>query len=656
MKYYRVLLMLGVLLLPLIATSQTTLYVSPTGQYEACTENRPCSLQQALDKVAKLTKKMRNDIIVEFDKGTYVLEESLILSNEHGGKNGYNVIYKAKKGTYPIISGGMEVTNWELHDEKLNIWKTSLNKYVDSRQLYVNGKRAVRARSERGLLGIEATVYGNLEDHPYRDNHNDVHIGYFCLELEMVNWKNQSDIEFVYKSFWTNPRAHVESIEPWGKNMVKISMKDDEHFWVKNKGMSSPKGGPWYVENVYELLDRPGEFYLSKSDSTVFYLPHEGEDLNQSETIIPVKESLVVIEGKSVDGKVENIHFQGLTFNYTTWLHPNERGFPDAQNGVLRERFFADGSETINGLKKFEEYPNYVEYLDHNGAMVVKNGKDIKITGCEFSKLGYIATLFLDGSQNCTVEANRFTDISHTAIQLGDDYNRGNQEDYYPSNPNLIHKNHIIRNNYINDVAKEFRSASGIGAVYPVNLTIEHNEIGNLPYCGIHLGWGWSYIGDYGVEKTNGLTNENPPPTKNVLIQRNYIHHTLREVFDGAHIYTLGATSGNNEIRENYLAYPYNPYGALYPDEGTNEYRWVKNVVNGGHEWLHINSLSKSIIDSTYINVSMDAMIIREESKSVVKNTILYEGTDFPEEAKKIVEKAGLEPKWIYLKKGLKNE
>ena len=628
-------------------------YVAPDGTGSECTSTAPCALLQAQDKVRALTEDLDQDIRVVLSDGVYRLSEPLLLQNQDGGNDQFQVSYEADSGAVPVISGGVKITNWITHDSSLNIWKAPVDNSLDTRQLYVNGVRAQRARSAGGLPGAEM-ITENDPKNPYRDNQNQVAVGYFTTAGEMVDWKNPQDLEFVYRKKWTNPRAPVATITPWG-SMAKIEMKNPAYFWVKNKASSSPEAGPWYLENAYELLDEPGEFYLDRSAHTLYYRPRPGEDLSVAEVVAPVLETLIRVEGKALHDRVENVTFRGLTFQHTTWLQPNTKGFPDAQNGVQRERFLMDGSPTVNGQKAYDDYPKYYDFLDSNGAVVVKYAHNIRFDGNEFSKLGYLGLLLRDGVQQSAINGNRFVDISHTAVQVGDDYDRGDPQDFYPSDTNLLQKDHRITNNYISQAAREYRSATGIGAAYPVNLLIEHNEISELPYSGIHLGWGWSYIGGIRSDETDGLSTEGPPPTKDVLIQKNHIHHTMRELYDGGHIYVLGTTSGGNIIRENFLEQQYNPYAALYTDEGSNGYQVSNNVIDQTPYWLWIwtSSIRNIMVDSTYTN---QPEFRNDGTDCTIGHTVAYEKNDYPFLAKRIIEHAGLLQRYYYLIKGISSE
>src|ERR1700691_1181320 len=131
---------------------QTTLYVAPWGSGSAFSATQPGSLSGAQAKVRTLTPTMTGNIIVYLYGGTYQLTSSFTLvenSTTHdSGTGGHNVIYEAYPGQVPVISGGKTITGWSVYNSSLNIYRASVGTGVNSRQLYVNGVRAIRARSD----------------------------------------------------------------------------------------------------------------------------------------------------------------------------------------------------------------------------------------------------------------------------------------------------------------------------------------------------------------------------------------------------------------------------------------------------------------------------------------------------------------------------
>ena len=175
------------------------------------------------------------------------------------------------------------------------------------------------------------------------------------------------------------------------------------------------------------------------------------------------------------------------------------------------------------------------------------------------------------------VVGNYFTDISGSAIQIGDvdNPNTGDVRD--------IPQNNQILNNYIQNIAVEYKGGIGIWVGYTQSTMISHNEISNVPYTAVSLGWGW---GD-------------PDPTiaKDNKVQFNLIYNHVNFMRDGGGIYTLGAQPGS-AITGNVIKDQVNINGAIYLDNHARYYEVNNNVLfnnemtalfKGGDHYIHDN-------------------------------------------------------------------
>ena len=120
--------------------------------------------------------------------------------------------------------------------------------------------------------------------------------------------------------------------------------------------------------------------------------------------------------------------------------------------------------------------------------VVLSATHDVTMAGDEFTHLGG-AGLDIDyGSQGDLVTGNEFKDISASAIQLG------STDDPQPADvgagPEEINSGNVITDNYIHDVANQYLGGVGIWLGYTQRSLIAHNQIDDVPYTGISIGWG----------------------------------------------------------------------------------------------------------------------------------------------------------------------
>lgn len=574
------------------------------------------TIEHARDVIRTFNKEMESDINVYLRGGNYEITEPIQFTKSDSGTNGHKIIWQNYQEEAPFVRGPKVIEGWQVFDASKNIYCAKADGPIETRSLYVNGERAVRAKSNTGLSDAERTDEGLITSDTF-----------------LANWKNQSDIEMVFAQNWTLPRQGVDNIKIGDDGRCYITMKQPGWKSAINKGQTSCKT-PWYYENAFELLDEPGEWYLDRSTYTFYYMPRLGEDMNTAEIVAPTLEELMSVRGDSEDKPVENLEFRGIQFGYSTWLRPNsEWGVSDAQNNHMR-----DSSPKPKGVSG--------DWLPP-AAINVQYGHGITFDSCVFSKIGLNALQLIDGIQGCTVNGNLFYDISSSCVNLGEPYTH-DTNNYNPKEEKYLIKNNTITNNYMHDVCKEYMSAAAISAGFPQDTLISHNEIFHIPYSGMHLGYGWVGI------PTSAI--------KNFDVTHNYIHDLFyTKLYDGGGIYTIGPT-GASEEDPNMLAYNYitdmnNDGGPIYNDQGSTYYKVYKNVmdqsraidwVSGKPKWFKGwgKDISHCFADENYTNISH---VVRDGGDyNEIKGTI-YCPQGWPQEALDIIDEAGLEPEYLHM-------
>lgn len=574
---------------------------------------------------------MQNHIYVYIKEGRYVLNSDVKWGVKDSGQNGFSVIYTSMGEEEPVISMGKDYSDFELYDADKNIYRTYVGTDTNTRQVYVNGVRGVRARNEINTNGCLRNAVMNV-DAAY----------YICDDVEMADFENQSDIELVYFEQWTNPRVRVDSIEKTSDGKAQINMLKTSWQTGRSSG-NTPTSFPVYVENAYELLDSPGEWYMNKVDGYLYYMPREYEDPATMKATVPVGERAFTIAGDSADKKVHNLKFNNLAFEYITWLWPStsEVAYRDEQANHV-STYAGDGR--LTGGKE-------------DAAVIVGDAAYIDITDCTFSKLGGAGLNFRQIFQNCNVIGNHFYDLSGSGMNIGVANKESGQFNTYfkPTEYKNYRIGNKFNNNFIHDVSVDYMSAVGINASVGLKDTeIFHNEIYNVNYSGMHIGWGW---GSYAGTGTG---------THNLDINYNYVHDTANSyVYDCGSVYLLGATGGSegdyNELNYNYFENHRNSYGAAYPDEGSTFWEITGNVIdlkelNGvwprknnamAPRWLHIHIKT---IQNNYIhdNYSTTGELLNNSKEyNIQEQANIYEDAEWPEEAQKIMDAAGLEEQYL---------
>ncbi|MBF0432051.1 MAG: discoidin domain-containing protein [Fibrobacteria bacterium] len=551
-----------------VSSIQKELFIDPDGNDggEGTFESPLATLHEARNRVRGFNGTMTGDVVVNLRGGLYELDSTLALGPDDSGKDSFNIIYRAYKKEIPVVSGGLTVTGWTLHDSVKNIYKAKVDSGIDSRQFYVNGRRMVRARSDNGA-GWAATASG------------------FTAPAWVSQVKDITRLEVVSNERWRSSRGPAASVSGTSVTMANP-------YWTLWQFQFAWKPVVSWVENAYTLLDSKGEWFLDPSEGFIYYIPVSGESMDKVNAVLPVIEYLVRGEG------VSRVQFEGISFTYATWLRPNtSMGFAVIQ---------AEGVYVRPDMPVVFCIPGNLDFC-RSSYLVFKNNR--------FERMGVSALRLDSGSNFNTIYNNVFRDISGSGISLG------------PLNDvpdSLIEHNNTISYNLVDSIGREFFSCVGIFAGITRRTKILHNDVINLPYTGISVGWGWSNT------LNAGEGNE---------IAYNLVKNVMQTMDDGGGIYTLSYQPGAI-IHHNVIIGVKHSTGGLYPDQGTSSTHWHHNVIAGVLKWLHLwmNTIQNNTINNNYSDNPTSTN--NGTNNTVSNNTIISNGA-WPEEAQQIMKEAG---------------
>jgi hypothetical protein len=253
----------------LAANARAALWVSPGGDDgNPGTEEQPLrTIARARDLVRTLNRDMRDDITV-FIAGAHYLDRPLVLGPEDSGTNGYNIVYTAAPGEHPVVSGGVLVTGWVLADASRNLWYAPAPEGLDdARALYVNGS-PVRKTRGRLLAAFSRNAEGASASAPDPRG----------------QWRNPADVTF------TAP----------GEGAV----------WSERSAAAPP-----IVENAFELLGTPGEWYLDRPAHRFYYTPRASETMSRVGAVAVRAQALIEARGTK-ERPIVGLIFKGIRFEY----------------------------------------------------------------------------------------------------------------------------------------------------------------------------------------------------------------------------------------------------------------------------------------------------------------------------------------------------
>jgi len=572
------------------------LYVSPKGKdtNDGSKKAPFATLAAANEAVKKLWDQMQGDIVIHVAGGYYALSEPLVIGVDGGGANGYRVIYRGDSEDQPVLSGGVQITGWTKDG---NIWSAPCD-VEDTRTFYVNDNMAVRARSTY-LYSFTASYLSGKTN--YRSD------GLIVKHRKFPVLSNVDDLELVFDSEWMHHRYPVANII-YGSGQVTIEMEQpywDALFRINSGVTNAPNVGKgFYLENALELLDEPGEFYFDKDAKRIYYYPFEEEDMNTARCYVGVTEGLLQITGTDKDNRVNGLTFENIQFKYGAWNEVTETGLLTNQADDIRDT------------------SNPSQFIQMHAQVRVEYAANITFRGCVFACLGSTALAMPNAVSDCVIDGNVFKDVSGIAVSVG----TGKQDNKMPAHmdrPTRID----ITNNVIRRVGAEFRSSPAVIVYYVSYTRIMHNDIAEVPYTGISLGWGWG-------QDVKACTNN--------VIAYNKIRDVASPTHDGAHIYILGPNY-NTYINDNWCIDSGDMRGGVYPDEGAGYLNIFRNVVEDMHTyWLFARPGVNLKEIKVFLNYSDTASALYDTHNVTMDGNLAITNGQWPQEAKNIMKNAGV--------------
>jgi hypothetical protein len=627
------------------AATMTTLYVSPAGSGTACSASAPCSLTQAKSSVEAIGGSMTGDVVVQLAGGTYRLSGPLRLTADDSGRNGHTVSWQAAPGQSPVLSGGQQVTGWTLKDSADNIYAAPVQAGTDSRQLFVDGSLAPRAAIPVSRSDVNITATGMTIVNP-------------ALNY-LATLPQQNRIELESQNSFTDRFAPVQSVS--GTTITMQQPAWNNNNWGYDTLAKPFAGGSLQLENSYAFLKNNGQWFLDPQAGQLYYKAPAGWSPAAHDIELPRLTSLLQVGG-TYTAPAHDITFQGIAFQHTTWLQPGTPvGYADEQSGTFLSRTFAQPSDYLtscqSGCRLFEAARNSWDQVP--AAVQVSAAASITFTGDTFAHLGQVGLGIGNdadahasgvglGASGITVSGSTFTDDSGAGIVVG-----GVQPDaHHPSNPAMTNQNITLQGNRISGVAKDYKDMAGILSTYVTHAVISHNEVSDLAYDGIDVGWGWGANDPGGSQdyRDRGLYDYQPVYTtattlKNTVVSYNLVHGTKKVFHDGGSIYNLSANPGAS-IDHNYIYDNQHSVG-LYLDEGSRYVNLTGNVIQDSGVWAFTNAGSTNNTDDStfsgnWYNSGATQVATGSPHNNVLSGNVSVSGTNWPSGAQQVIAQAGV--------------
>jgi hypothetical protein len=523
--------------------------------------------------------------------GRYELKKTIVI----GEPLPVPVVFKAYENEVPVLDGGRKVTGWvETSVNGVPAWETSLpevkagNVYFN--QLFVNGRRAQRPRlPKKGYYRVgEITGY----DVPPQElgwgmSGRD---SFRAAPGDFTTFKNLTDVQVIALHFWIDERMPVKSYDPASclVTSTRATRAPLVHAWGGTPA-------PYYLDNVFEGLTEPGEWYLDRNTGKCFYIPLPGETIETAEIFRPRLHLLLHVKGDAAAGRfIDWVSFEGITFEHSEW---SQTGDPDIPDSFLCAA--ATHHERGRGLGAASP-PQAAASVP--GVVRLDAARNCSFTDCTFRHFGWYGLELESGCRAIRVIGNEFYDMGAGGIKI----NGGEVGSPAETQTGL----NRITDNHLHELGRVFHAAVGVLARRTFQNIISHNHIHDLYYTAISIGWMWGY--------KDTITRDN-------YIEYNHLHDIGQGVIsDMGGIYSLGPQPGT-VIRNNLIHdIESSQYGgwAIYPDEGSSHILIENNVAyNTNCSVFHQHYGRENIVRNNILafgNSGIVALSRAEDHKSFV--------------------------------------
>ena len=488
--------------------------------------------QARVRQIRQAQPNRKQPVRVALRGGTYSLDAPWQFGPEDSGTARSPVIYQAYAHERPVISGGRVVTGWQidgqgrwavdLPDVKQGTWTFT--------QLFVNDQRRFRPRlPETGYYKIAQKLDPSAK--VGAKGHD--RFGFKAGEIR-DDWANLKDVEVMAFHHWAASRIPIAQVDAQKHTVTVQGHTTGNSGWAQFL-----QGHRYFLENVKEALQRPGQWYLDRPSACLTYIPRDGETPDNTVVVVPRLRNLLLLRGNVEKRQwVRHIQFRGLSFAHANWpCPPAGQSFPQAE-------------------------------INLGAAVAAMGARHILWEGCAVRHVGEYALGFGPGCRFNQVFGCEMVDLGAGGVKIGSALPTGWGNTLgAPADPEALVSHHTIEDCLIAHAGRLHPAGIGVWVGHSPYNAIRHNDVYDLYYSAFSLGWVWGYAG------SQAHHNE---------VAFNHAHHIGQRVLsDMGCIYTLGISPGTT-IHDNFfhdvISYGYGGWG-LYTDEGSTGVAMENNLV-----------------------------------------------------------------------------
>lgn len=451
---------LAVVLMGAFGAEAAEWYVSPQGSdANPGTISRPFrSLEHAVRVAAASRSPEARTVTLR--GGTYYLTAPLRLGPELAGVGKEPFVIRGYTGETAVVSGGRELKlNWTPY--RNGIYQARVPSGPAFEELFVNGRRQVMAR------------YPNFDPN-----------------VRIFNGFAADAIASDRVAQWANPAGgyfHAMHPAEWGDYTWKILGKgpngslEMEGGWQNNRP-AGPHSVHRFVENIFEELDAPNEWYFERSSRTLYFYPEPGMDLATAKVEVAQLPVLVHVQG-SAERPVQNIHLRHLTFRHAA------RTVMETKEPILRSDWAIarKGALLFEGAENCSAEDCFLDEVGGNAVFVSNYNRHLTFHRLHIARAGAGGIQFV-GDPAAARSALFNYDQTQALERI--DLTPGPRSNNFPSDC-------LVDDCLIYLTGRTEKQTAGINIDLSRSITVRHCSIYDMPRAGINIGdgcWGGHVI------------------------------------------------------------------------------------------------------------------------------------------------------------------
>jgi hypothetical protein len=403
------------------------------------------TIQKAIQQSGSFSK---NDVVIYLRGGAFFLDSTIKIFKANN-----SLLITNYQNEKVIISGGKPLKlAWKPF--KNGVFVAEVPGGLAFEQLYINDEKQVLAR------------------YPNYDSNARVFNGTAVDAISKERVKK-----------WENPiGAYVHALHAgeWGGFHYKVTNVNADGTLIMEGGWQNNRPNKMhdeyrFVENVFEELDTPGEWYFNKQQNQLYYFPHATTNLNNAQVVVSHLLNSIEVIGTTSE-PVKNVEIKGLEFTH------NERSFWYTKEPLLRSDWtiYRGGVIKLEGTETCKITDCHFYNVGGNAVMISGYNKSDSISGCHVERIGASAVCFVGSAKAVRSPSFRYENYV-PYIQM--DKTPGPLSNDFPQQC-------IATNNLIHNVGEIEKQATGIQIEIASQISVSHNSIYNTPRAGINIGDG----------------------------------------------------------------------------------------------------------------------------------------------------------------------